>query len=237
MRSRLARKESKRMMRQSVLLIIVTIGILWAVVRYGVPALVQFAGFLGEVRSSSQPIEQNDTIAPFVPQLSVTYEATPSAQIDLSGFAESGATIMLFNNGNKVDEKTVDGQGNFVFDGVRLRDGSNKFTARALDGAGNESGLSQEYEIVYDEVPPELSIDSPTQGEEFFGSQERVIEVSGTSEPEARVYVNERFAFVGSDGNYRASINLEEGENVLVVRAVDAAGNESIEQVTVNFRN
>ena len=235
--SRLVRKESKRMMRQSMVMIVLTIGLLGLLLIWGIPAMVRVAGLLGDVKSSSKPIAGNDTIAPFAPQISIEFEATSSANIDISGFAEAGANVVLLNNGNKVTEQVVGDGGDFTFRNVALNKGENQFTTQAVDFSGNESNLSKVYAVVFDNTKPELEIITPEDGEEFFGSEEKALTVTGTTEKGVTVYVTGRLSFVNNDGKFSQTVSLQEGDNQIDVRAVDRAGNETIASVSVKFKD
>lgn len=233
-RSRLARKESQQMVRQSVLFIILTVALVGAVIVWGIPALVKFAGFLGEIRSSSEPIVKDDNIPPFAPQIAIPFDATSSGAIGVSGFAEEEARVLLFINGSKVDEQVVGAGGEFRFESVDLQKGVNEFTAQAIDKAGNESEVSRARSVVQDDVAPELTIESPST-EGGVVSEEKVITVSGKTEPGVRVFVNGTIARGGSDGEFSARVSLDEGENTITVEAVDEAGNQSAEEFTVSY--
>jgi len=234
-RSRLARRESRRLFLQSGIFIVLTVALLGMIVVWGVPAMVRFAGFLGEVKSSDQPIEESDTIAPFAPQLAIPYEATTSAKIDVSGFAEAGSTVRLFNNGSKVEETEASDQGEFSFSQVSLNDGNNELTALSVDRAGNESAQSRSRNVVWDQQPPELEITNPITDGGKATSEVKILTVEGKSSEDAKVYVNDRLAMTESEGTFTVRVNLNEGENQILVRAVDVAGNQAEESFVVSF--
>ncbi len=233
--SRLVRKESQRMMRQGILFLVLTVGLVVVLVVWGVPAMVKLAGFLGEIRSSSQPIDTGDKIAPFAPQLSIGYEATASARIDVSGFAEAEATVVLFNSGNKISEVIVDEDGSFVFSDIRLDEGVNEFEAQAMDSTGNESPMSKSRRVVFDNTNPTLGIDSVDINGDNLRSEEKLYEVRGSTDPGAKVYVNDRFARVDDEGYFSVRVPLNEGENTIRVRAIDLAENESVLEFGVSY--
>lgn len=234
-RSRLARRESRKMMGQSLFFLLLTGGIIFGLFKWGLPALVQLAGFLGDINSSSEPIENVDTIAPYTPVLDIGFEATTSAEISVRGYGESGTSILLFNNGMKVGEALADQEGEFEILDVRLKDGPNELKAQAIDEAGNESPLSQSRFIDYDETAPEVVITTPTLIGDKFETDEQILEIEGKSDIGARVFVNDRLARLGSGGEFSSSVSLNEGENTITLKAVDKAGNESVEEFKVTY--
>jgi hypothetical protein len=78
-----------------------------------------------------------------------------------------------------------------------------------------------------DTVPPELSLERP----QVSGT---LVIISGRSEPGAVVTVNGELADVDASGAFKKVISLDrEGMNLLTVRAVDGAGNETVRRETV----
>jgi hypothetical protein len=82
--------------------------------------------------------------------------------------------------------------------------------------------------VVLDDVPPLLSITSPKEG---FATNKTTVTLSGLTEPQARVWVNDVPVTVDTGGSYSTpagtpvSLNVE-GKNVIKVKSVDRAGNE-----------
>ena len=237
-RSRLQKKESKRLLRQSLLYFVLTVALILMLIFWGVPSLIKFAGFLGDVRNTGKnPSVFGDDIAPFAPQMSLSYEATPSAKININGFAEAEATVTLFNGGDQVAELIVDEDGEFEFSGVELDAGENRLSAVAVDPAGNESEKSRVLTVIYDSKPPELAITSPTDGQAFYDLITKIITVEGVSEPDAEVFVNGNLALLSSDGSFSQRLAVDNGDIKIVVEAIDQAGNRSSEEVQIKVED
>lgn len=236
-RSRLSRKEGQRYFRQSLLFTMLTLILIFAIIFWGIPSLIKLAIFLSDIRSSTQPISGEDTIAPPPPIIEPPAQATNSASIRLSGFAEDGATVVLSIDGREAYETVADTKGEFLFDSVRLNSGENEIIARATDASGNQSQASPVLRVVYDTQAPDLSISTPQDGAAFYGSGEQIINVSGTADSDARVMINGSLVILSQNGNFSQKIVLEEGENIIEVVARDKAGNEAREEISVNFDN
>ena len=236
-RTRLVRKESQRMVKQSIALMVLTLAVVIALIIFGIPAMIKLVGFLGELRSASSPVDGEDTIAPFAPQLEVAVEATASAKINVDGFAESGASVKLFRNGGQVAETTVGDEGKFLFEGVVLDPGRNDFSAMAVDSAGNESERSVTRAVVFDNKSPKLTVTSPENGAVVGDSLNNLVNVEGESEPDVEVYVNDRLAIVDGAGKFSQKVSLQSGDNEIVVQAVDLAGNTSTQKLNVRYEN
>ena len=233
MSSRLQRVQEEKSKRQAVLFILLTFGLIVAVIFLGIPSLIRMAIFLSNLRTSGQAIETKDTAPPAPPRLQVLDEATNSANLQIKGFAEPGATLKLRLNGQE-EEVVVDNQGEFIFDDLTLEEGENKLIAIAVDAGGNESKTSDLVTIVYDRESPQLTLTSPEEGQEFFDEDLEVL-VAGETDADARVNVNNFYTVVDTEGNFVKRLSLEEGENAIQVVAKDKAGNETTASVTVRY--
>lgn len=232
-RSRLARTEEKSNKKKAYLYIILSIISLVLLVFLGIPAIVKMASFLTELRSSGEPIGIEDTTPPAPPQMDDLPEATNKSVITISGTAESGATVVIYLNGEAI-ETITDNSGEFSHTSG-INKGENVVYALVKDSAGNESQTTQEYFIVFDNEAPDLEISSPEDGAEFYGSKQRQISIEGTTEDDVKVTINDRFVVVENDGSFTFTTTLNEGENGFNIKAEDDAGNMTEETITLHF--
>lgn len=232
--SRLERKREKESLRQAFKYLFLVFVLLFVLIRFGLPALINLAAFLGNLRSSGQPIEQADTLAPPVPQLNSLPTATNSASLALSGTAESGTTVQLFLRGISAEETIADAEGQFQFTNIHLREGENDIYTQARDQAGNTSQASASQTVSLDTKNPELTIDSPKNSDRFF-DKDSPITVNGKSEDGVNLTINGRFVLVRSDGSFSTQLNLNGGDNKIEANASDRAGNETKVSLTVNY--
>jgi hypothetical protein len=233
--SRLARTEGKRLMRQTWILLVVTIITLYSIFKWGVPAIINMAVFLGDLKASGEPIGQEDTLPPSTPILSNLPIATTSASLTVNGYTETDAGVKLYRSGAELAETLADESGNFEFLNVLLLKDQNTFYAVATDLAGNESNQSNRVSVIYDTDAPELTIDSPSDGADFYGETRRTITVNGSCDPNSEVKVNQYSVVVSSTGLYSTTVRLEEGNNEIKVVAIDNAGNQTEQTVKVNY--
>ena len=73
-----------------------------------------------------------------------TDDTTPT----LVGTADAGSTVIISRDGVEVGSTTADGSGNWSFESAILNDGSYSWTATAQDEVGNESGTSNQFDLV-----------------------------------------------------------------------------------------
>lgn len=229
-KSRLVRKEEARSARQALLFGLLTVILALGMVFLGIPALIRMAIFLSDIRSSSQPVESQDSFPPTPPRLKALPEATNQSQIDLEGFSEAGATIEIFIKDQSAKKVVAETDGSFIASGLPLSSGENEIYVQATDEAGNTSQKSGLITIAFDDTPPELEINQPEDGS---STQEKEININGKTEAEATLYINERLVILDSEGNFNYPLALAEGENLVQIVATDEAGNKTEEEIKI----
>lgn len=234
MPSRMQNIQEKKSKQQAFFFIFLTILLIFGVIFFGIPSLIKMAIFLSNLRSSNQNIEAKDTVAPAPARFQPVVEATNSAILNLSGFAEAGATVKLYRNGQELKEIIVDQNGYFTISKIDLKLGDNKLEAKTIDPSGNESKTSPSVNIVYDNTPPVLEVTDPHEGAEFFG-EDREILAAGKTEPGIKLNINSFFVLVDTEGNFVKKLTLNEGENEILITASDKAGNTAQKSLTVNY--
>lgn len=234
-RSRLSRKlenETKKNLFLSILGIVVVITLL---LKFGFPLLVNLSLFLANSKSNSQDStsKNSDSFIP-PPVLDPLNDATNSAKIIISGKGSKEETIKLYINDSFSDKTTVDKNGNFVFKNVELSNGANEIKVKAVTKENKDSGYSNTYSINYNNKPPILTVDQPSDGAQFSKDQSP-INVSGNTDPGNRVTVNGFWAIVGDDGRFSYSLKLNNGDNAIKIEVTDQAGNQTSKDIKVNY--
>jgi len=121
-----------------------------------------------------------------------------------------------------------------------------RITVTAADSVGNVSSDSS-VTVELDNFPPKLELEGPTPSTKpaalIATVTEARIQVKGETEPDARVTVEPRGtigispeASVGADGKFSALVALNVGKNTIKVAATDAAGNQTLEDLTILYR-
>ena len=233
-KTRLQRKREKESLREAVKYLLLIFGLLILMVRFGLPALIKMAGFIGSIRSSKEPIEQEESLPIAAPRLYPLVEATNSASIDVEGVSDSGNTIQLFLQGISIKETTAADEGKFKFKDIHLRNGENEIYTVARDAEGGESNESSSWIVILDQEAPKLEILKPETGQSFFDTDNPIM-VKGRCEPGASLLVNGRLVFVDESEEFETSVRLDEGDNQIDVVARDEAGNETRQQIVVNY--
>jgi hypothetical protein len=231
--SRLETVEERKNIRRTFIFGVLTIAFIVFLFTLGIPLLVKFTGFFTDLGKTQKPIDKTDTIPPAPPQIKIPADYTNQTSVEITGNTEAGATVKLFYN-NNTQEVLADRDGKFTFN-LQLNKGENTVSATAKDTNGNESQKTQTYTITFDNEPPEIKIDSPSDGAEFYGSKERQLTIKGKTESEADLTINDRVVAVDDDGSFAFLTTLSEGENTFKIKATDKAGNTEETSLTVSF--
>ena len=153
-------------------------------------------------------------------------EATNEAKIKATLFSDNAEKVKVYLN-DKLNKTIPIEEENIELEIEGLKKGKNLvyFVASLQE----ETLKTKEYTIVYDNTPPKLEITAP----ENFETTESQIEIRGKTEPKVIVKVNLLPVIVSKNGEFYTSLNLEEGENKIVITAQDEAGNTTEKQLTI----
>gem|GEM_PF-2365762 len=110
------------------------------------------------------PVIAIDTMVPAVPTITSTAPAgiKTSAAYTMTGTAESGATVKIYNAGTLVGTVTADADGHWSC-ALTLDDGATALTVTATDAAGNESTAVADSAWTIDTTAPEVATIARTQ--------------------------------------------------------------------------
>lgn len=231
--SRLAMTEERKNIKRAYLYVFLSIAGLVFLVFLGIPTLVKFAGFLGDVSKSDKPVEINDTTPPAPPQFDSIPEFTNKESFDITGYSENGATISITANGS-TSEVVANSDGKFIFL-FNLLDGENTILAEAKDTSGNVSNETKVSKIIFDNTEPKLEVASPKDGDSFYGTGQRQLSIKGKIDEKVNLTINSKFVSIKDDGTFNYTTTLSEGTNTFEVKAIDPAGNETSTSFSVNF--
>ncbi|WP_152220465.1 Ig-like domain-containing protein [Pseudomonas sp. SCB32] len=175
----------------------------------------------------------------------VTDDSTPT----ISGKAEAGSIVTVYDNGEKLGSVTADKDGDWSYTPTTpLSEGAHEFTVDATDKAGNTSPKSDPFDIVTDYTAPDMPsitgvIDNvgevtgniPNGGK--TDDSRPVIHGEGTAGDTITVYANDPIAgnhpigstVVAEDGTWSLTPEtpLNVGLNDLTAVETDAAGNST----------
>jgi hypothetical protein len=190
-----------------------------------------------------------DTAAPGLPVISgispdtgtsATDGITSAATVVVSGTAEAGSTVTLYDDGTLVATVAADGSGKWTTaSNITLAQGVNNLTATATDAAGNISAPSAIFVATLDTTAPAapaISGISPDNGTSAADGTTNVasVAVKGTAEAKSAVKLYDGANLVATvaadaNGNWTtaSNITLTQGVNNLTATATDAVNHIS----------
>lgn len=235
-RTRSVRRIAKKTRRKFFFNVIIVLFLCYATLQWILPNVIGGVGFLKGIvntpKQAEKSVAENPSLAP--PVFSIPYEATNSAKIEVKGYATSGSKVKVFLDDKLLDTVSVFDDGEFIIKNVELQLGNNIISGKTLDQLDQESLASKTVIIILDLEKPTLKITEPEDGKTIQGGDRRVT-VSGTTDPDAQVLINGSRVIVNSDGNFNTTIQLNDGENILNIKALDKATNSTETSRKVTF--
>lgn len=225
--------QEKQIYQKLVVLGITSLAILVVLFFWGLPVLAKLAGILTFLPGREEFKNGTDVIPPFPPRLEGIPAATNSAQIKLTGFAESQSTLEIFLNGTLAQKLLIDAGGKFEVENFNLSYGENKLQLKSTDEGGNSSPITEQ-QVLFDNTPPILEVSEPANATVFFG-QVNLVRISGKTDPGTTILVNGFWAIVDQEGKFSLQYPVQIGENRLEITSQDTAGNQTKKSLTIYY--
>lgn len=224
MSSRLRKFEEQRLKRRLFLSIVGSIGILLFLGLFGLKILESFSLFIDTLHGATPQSKDISSSLLLPPTLNALPEATNSASLTITGIAKPDTTLILYVNEKESGKTTVGKDGTFSTVISQTQDGKNTVSAKITDNKGNFSGLSNVLSVMIKKTKPKLEVSSPTDNAKVNTD---TINVTGTTEDDTTVRINDHFALINNDRSFSYKYKLNDGDNTLKIVAVDLAGNET----------
>lgn len=226
------REEEQSMYRRIYITLFVIIMIAVGLYFWGVEIVAALGGVWRYANPSSgteTPVNEDPSGAPLVaPRVDPLPLNTKEPKIDIRGWAQAGIEIKIFLNGQEIATLLSDKNGRFELTSVELAKGKNEIYAQAKSGS-QVSGSSETQTIELDTEKPKLEV---TLGQP---TDEGKLEVKGTTDVGVNLFVNDSRAIVQTDGAFTYIQSLNNGKNILKIKAEDLAGNITEMERSVDY--
>ncbi len=231
--SRKEKIEEKKNIRKVIVFSILSVSLVAFLFVFGIQLVVRYTDFISSLSNSNTPFKKDDVTPPTQPRIELVSESTNRSKIDINGSSEPGSTVLIRKNNDEY-EVLSNREGRFSLS-VELNDGDNIIRAKSRDSAGNESILTEEIVIHFDNKEPELEIVKPGDNAEFYGQSQKQMTIEGRTESTARVSINEKVIIVDGNGHFHNQYSLSEGENTFKIKVQDEAGNATEREIKVIY--
>lgn len=211
-----------------------SVGLLIFLLIFGLKILVGFSLMVDRLRGNT-PVNQNQQQTILLPPtLDPLPIATNSANLVVTGKGDKGLTAIIYVNDERFDEVDIKDDGTFKATRLPFKSGENTVSAKQADKKGNTSDLSNVVTVTLEKDAPKLTIDRPDDGATVNG-EKNTVEITGVTDEDASITINDRFVVVHSDGSFRYDFSLNEGDNLVSIVATDQAGNSTKIERSVKY--
>lgn len=228
--SRLIKQERKKLVKQTYLFVVAAIVLVVVFIFVVLPLFIRFVNAV----LSTNPVADDEIVLLQPPVLSAPLDATKSATLNISGFDSPNHEVVIVLNGQEHKRVVTQQDGSFATD-VSLTEGDNSLTSYSVDEDKNESKTGQTFSVLLDTEKPTLVISEPEDGA-TISSRDKLVTVAGTTDPQSRVFINDRSVFPNAEGVFSGKHSLVDGKNEIKIKAIDDAGNETGQMITVEYR-
>lgn len=217
--------------------IIFCLFLLYATITWILPSVIGGVSSISQKFKKPLPVEksvaEDATMAP--PVINIPYESTNSAQINISGYSTPGNKVEIYLNDSLDQTIDVDSNGLFTAVDVSLNDGTNTVYGKTVDN-DKRSLASKTLNVVLNSSKPKLNISEPNDGKEINGGDKKVT-VSGKTDLDSKVYINDGQVIISKDGSFTTSISLNDGDNIITIKAVNEALTSTIVELKVIYKS
>lgn len=87
------------------------------------------------------------------------------------------------------------------------------------------------FEYIKFNQPPKLKINWPLEST----ASSQLIDLSGTTDSESTIRINQDLIIIDNQGNFQKKINLSEGENKIIIESKSPSGKTTTEEKVINY--
>ncbi len=231
--SRLVKREKQKLIKQTWIAVVLSIGLLLIFIFFGLPNAPRIIALI----AGSNPTSGfSDSIPPQVPVLQFGQRYTNQPDFVVKGIAEANSQVIVIRNERELEGVTTGEDGIFERS-IKLDEGENAISAYSVDGANNQSLPTKTEVITLDTKEPELVLGEGISAEmSVVGKDKQYFTISGQTKPGAKVTINDRFLFAKADGSFSYRYRLNEGDNQIKIIAEDKAGNSVEQSILIKFK-
>ena len=233
--SRLEQHHKKQIRINIILTLFILIGVIVFILTTGIKLLLSGSAYidrLTEKKSNSTSLNKNENFYGGVDIDSIPV-ATNSARFQIGGSVMNFSELDFYINGEKVKETTLTSSDTFSEEIGDLNPGSNDVYIVAKSENQEQEKKSKIFTVEFKNEKPKLDVSEP---EDNSKTNQQEVRISGATDKETYVRINDLPVVVDAQGNFQTSVRLKEGENKITITAEDQAGNLETRILTLIFQ-
>lgn len=202
---------------------------------FGLKLIVNTTLFISEVTSDKKNSQSTEKKEDFYGILNIDDLpiATNSAKIAVSGSSSNFEKIEFYLNSEKIKEISLKSSEVFSEEIGDLKLGENEIYLKAIAKDSKNQRKSTFFTILYKNEKPKLEVSEPSDATK---TSQSTIKVAGKTDGDIYIKVNRLPLVTDSNGNFQTTVNLNSGENKIIVAAEDNAGNIETKTLTVSYQ-
>lgn len=226
------KEEEKKVYKRLGIITTLTAVVLLIIFFLGIPFVNVLGNFWQFVRGGEKTIVTQNTAPVIKPRIEPIPLAVNTETLEIRGYSSSGVTVKATLNNSSLPQTQTESDGSFSFTSIKLKEGLNILVFVAVSSNGTESE-DESVSVTYDKKPPKLDLSNPPDSTRY-GANLKELNVTGTTESDAIVNINDFQAIVSKEGEFSFSLPLKGGANKIKVTAKDLAGNQTTIERTVH---
>lgn len=223
------RRSERKSRNRLIFTLILGIFLIYALFSWILPTIIGGASLINNFKQKpTQEVENKETQAIAPPVLSIPYEATNTATIRIKGYAQPNLEVEIYVDDDLKSTAKAGDDGNFTSEEITLSLGTNNINGKTIGLDGSKSLSSKPIKIYFNNQKPKLDIKQPSDSQEIKGGDKKV-NVSGNVDPpqDIIVTINNSRVILDQNGNFSQTIEINEGENNIMISATDSFGNNT----------
>ncbi len=234
--TRLDRHREKQFTTSIIIIAAVLVGSIIFIATAGIKLLFNTSLFIANLNNKNAPATTNSQNNEFIGTISIDSvpTATNSARFIVSGSVVNFDTVDFYLNSKKIKTSSLTNSDSFSEELGDLNPGDNElYVVAQSNSEPGKSKQSKTYTITYKSEKPKLEISSPSDNSK---TDKNDITLTGSTDKEIFIKVNDFPVVVDAQGNFQTSIRLKDGDNKIVISATDVAGNVESKTITVTYQ-
>jgi len=212
------------------------VSIIYLLFSFGINLLVNTSVLIANLTSrKNTDTKQSNTDNYFYGNVDITDipTATNTAKIYVNGSVFNFDLIEFVVNGEKFKQTKITNLVNFSEEITNLKKGDNEIYILARTKDNKHTKETKKYIVTLKDDKPKLDIIMP---EDNSKTNKNEVNVTGQTDKEVYVRINELPIVADAQGFFQTSIRLKDGENKIEITAEDIAGNIEKKLLTVTYQ-